>query len=504
MSAELHRGVPAVISIMLAFCPIDYAGVLARRTSARVRRPLRRSARRRRHPLSMSRPRCHRTLLALLAVALLGVGQLGCARDDGCSDEQARQSIVSLFEALYLFNDEPAQAAKYVGLDPALFDDTEAVLDELRYLPDEFDRGFSYLTTPAAEEQFLANGTYFGFGLMLDDRIEDELWVRGVFTQSPAAVAGLGRGDRILEIDGRTIAELEAIGGVGQALGPSESGVTRSFLVRPASGGADQTVPLTTSVVVIDAVPLHDVFDVDGEQVGYLLFHSFIDTAVPGLIAAFEDFQAAGITRLVIDVRYNGGGLLSLAASINDILGGWAPDVAMGGPGNVGQVQYRFRFNSDNADRERDETFYADDLALPLETIVFITSDETASASELLINALGPYRDVYVVGQRTYGKPVGQEARDFCGGSMRLRLVSFELVNVNEEGGYFEGLPVDCEAADDLGAPLGSDLEASLATALAVATTGTCPPAPMPVRQEPAVRAPSTLGPGAVPWLATY
>jgi C-terminal processing protease CtpA/Prc len=499
----------SVLSVMQAIGPIEYAGrfplpsfdgrlATGISTPPAPRSPVR-------GPLPhMQRPRSHRLLIALLAVTLLGLGQLGCGRNDGCTEEQAKGSIVSLFEALYLFNDEPAQAAKYAGFDLALYPDVAAVLDELRYLPDEFDRGFSYLTSPAAEERFLANGTYFGFGFMLDDRSEGELWLRGVFEGSPAAAAGLERGDQILEIDGRSIAELEAGSGVGEALGPSQAGVLRTFLVRPVSGGADRSVALTTGVVAIEAVPLHDIFDVDGEAVGYLLFHSFIEPAVPGLIDAFEDFQAAGITRLVIDVRYNGGGLLRLAATINDILGSWAPDVAMGGAGNVGQVQYTVRFNSDNASRDRDETLYADDLALTLDTIVFITSDETASASELLINALEPYRDVYVVGQPTYGKPVGQEARDFCGGQLRLRLVSFELVNADGEGGYFDGLPVDCEAADDLGAPLGSELEASLATALEVATTGACPAAPMPALAAPALHVPSALGPGAVPWLAAF
>lgn len=445
-----------------------------------------------------------RALAPLLALGLLGLGPLGCAREQGCTEEQAKSAIVALFESLYFFNDEPDQAAKYPGFDVSAYADMGAVLDVLRYLPDQFDRDFSYVTSPAAEEQFLATGTYSGFGMMLDDRTEGELWLRGVFAGSPAAAAGLARGDQILEIEGSPIADLEADGGVGEALGPDRSGVTRSFLVRPGDGGPDRTVVMTTTIVSIDAVPLHDIFEVDGEPVGYLLFHSFIETAVPDLIAAFEDFQVAGITRLVIDVRYNGGGLLGLAATINDILGGWGPDTPSGGPGNVGQVQYRIRFNADNSARERDETFYADDLALPVETLVFITTEDTASASELLINALGPYRDVYVVGEQTYGKPVGQEARDFCGGSLRLRLVTFELVNALDEGGYFDGLPVDCEAADDLGEPLGSEAEASLATALTVATTGSCPAPPMAGRAEPARQRPSTLGPGAVPWLAAY
>jgi carboxyl-terminal processing protease len=71
-----------------------------------------------------------------------------------------------------------------------------------------------------------------------------------------------------------------------------------------------------------------------------------------------------------------------------------------------------------------------------------------------------------LVGSATYGKPVGQFAFDFCNNDYRLRAVTFKSVNADGEGEYYGGLPVDCQAEDDLSFPLGDENEASFAAAL--------------------------------------
>ena len=81
-----------------------------------------------------------------------------------------------------------------------------------------------------------------------------------------------------------------------------------------------------------------------------------------------------------------------------------------------------------------------------------------------MINGLRPFVPVVVVGDRTYGKPVGQYVLPFC--DKVLAPVSFSMVNANGEGDYFDGLPADCPAADDIGHDLGDADEASLAEAL--------------------------------------
>jgi hypothetical protein len=136
------------------------------------------------------------------------------------------------------------------------------------------------------------------------------------------------------------------------------------------------------------------------------------------------------------------------------------------------------RFNSARAPEfDTSVPFHSEPDALTLEKIVFITSQGSASASELVINSLEPYFsdiELALVGSRTFGKPVGQFAFDFCDESFRLRAVTFRSVNANGQGDYFNGLPVDCAAADDIFNPLGDPNEASLAAALEYMGTGSC------------------------------
>jgi C-terminal processing protease CtpA/Prc len=101
-----------------------------------------------------------------------------------------------------------------------------------------------------------------------------------------------------------------------------------------------------------------------------------------------------------------------------------------------------------------------------------ITTRASASASELVINALKPFIPVVIVGSRTYGKPVGQYQISFC--DKTLAPVSFALRNANGEGEFFGGIPPTCPAADDLEHQIGDTHEASLREALKVVATGKC------------------------------
>ena len=103
-----------------------------------------------------------------------------------------------------------------------------------------------------------------------------------------------------------------------------------------------------------------------------------------------------------------------------------------------------------------------------------------------MINSLRPFIPVVIVGDRTYGKPVGQYAIPFC--DKILAPVSFQLRNANGEGDFFDGLPADCAAPDDLDHPIGDAMEGSLREALTVISTGACsaPSAATDARPAPA------------------
>ena len=126
--------------------------------------------------------------------------------------------------------------------------------------------------------------------------------------------------------------------------------------------------------------------------------------------------------------------------------------------------------------------FEPKDNTLSLQRLVVVTTGGSASASELVINALRPFIPVTTVGETTYGKPVGQYGITFC--DKVLYPVAFTLRNALGQGDYFSGIAADCPAADDADHQLGDPAEASLAEALTVVRTGQCSAPPVSAAPE--------------------
>ncbi len=104
-----------------------------------------------------------------------------------------------------------------------------------------------------------------------------------------------------------------------------------------------------------------------------------------------------------------------------------------------------------------------------------IATRGTASASELVTNGLDPHTRVTIVGSNTFGKPVGQIGLELPGGcDILLRPTSFKTVNATGFGEFFNGLPVDCPATDDLDIPVGADNDPNMVAALDYLETGSC------------------------------
>jgi C-terminal processing protease CtpA/Prc len=184
---------------------------------------------------------------------------------------------------------------------------------------------------------------------------------------------------------------------------------------------------------------------------------------VEALNTAFTQIRDAGATELVLDLRYNGGGFVSVAQHLAGLIGG---------PPLVGQVFVQFTHNDKQTSRNTAYLFEAKPQALAVTRLVVITTRGSASASEAIVNGLRPYMDVKVVGDTTLGKPVGQYGFDFC--EKVLFAVSYLVTNARGQADYFNGIPADCAAADDVDRPLADPREASLAEALYVVRNGRC------------------------------
>ena len=324
---------------------------------------------------------------------------------------------------------------------------------------------YSYTQNTAQYTQFFAEGTRTGYGyaLMYEDAAKTVLKVRLIEPRSPLGTQGLlQRGDTIVSIDGFTPAQITA----GQLSAVSTEGVQRNFVVQGSTGqrsfsALSATFPLSP---VIDA----RVLTVGSTRVGYLMYQEFITTGAAALGSAFEAFSAAGVTELILDFRYNGGGSTAQARNIASMAGGAAVE---------GKVFANYRYSAKLADNNVVQNFTTNGLpAVPLAAVnrVFvITSGDTASASELVINALRPFKPVITIGGTTYGKPYAFVPQEACGTTSSA--VNIEIANALGSADYSAGFAATCPVADDLTRQLGDPLEARLAAALGYVRTGSCP-----------------------------
>jgi len=368
-----------------------------------------------------------------------------------CSVLDENLFILEAMQEYYLWNDRLPTA------DPASYATPDAFLDALR-VPEDI---FSYLTTQAEEDAYFGAGQYAGIGFQSREGA-GEVRLLDVYEGSPADLGGLKRGDSILSVEGRPISEVLANEGFTASLGPPEVGVTVELGWRDVDGN-EFTAVFTKTVVTIPPVSSATVLDTTAGQVGYLNFRAFVEPADAALNQAFADFRAAGVSELVVDLRYNSGGLLAIAEVLADLVGGTVTQ---------GQVLYSLEYNANNAFRNETRFFRDTANALDMQRVVFITTPDTASASEMVINGLLPFVDVVLVGDTTFGKPVGQLGFLFC--DKVLRPVSFRTVNAVGNTDFFDGFQPDCQAADDLDGAFGDPAEASLAEAIHYLENGAC------------------------------
>ena len=346
------------------------------------------------------------------------------------------------------------------GVNPANFASPEAYLEAVRYRP--IDNTYSFITTAAASDAFYSDSQFIGYGFGYQVSATD-MRVLQVYDDSPASETGLLRGDRIVAVNGQSVASLVSAGTIGSAFGTADIGVATSIDWETLNGDR-RSASMVKRLVTIPTVSLTRVVDYNGRRVGYLFFRNFVQPSVPALNDAFAALKAAGANELVLDLRYNGGGQVNVAVLLASLIGGVRTN---------GQVMYN-QVHNDKIGPQYNETarFTSQAQALTLERLFVIATRSTASASELIINALRPYMPVMIIGDSTYGKPVGQYGFRFC--EKILYPVAFSLKNANMEGDFYDGLPVDCAAADDYLHQLGDTAEASFAEALNYIRVGAC------------------------------
>jgi carboxyl-terminal processing protease len=396
----------------------------------------------------------HRPIAPLLA-AVLAASSLASAQTAGdCGIAAQNVFVRDTMSDIYFWYQEMPE------VDPAAYSSPDALLEALRYRP--LDTYFSYVGMRAAEDAYYSESQFIGFGFSMKLVGPDDLRVSQVFPDSPAAGAGLARGSQLLQVNGVDVAALLATGRLDAAFGAGDVGVIARVRHRDLDGVVHDA-EMAKALVTIPTVSLTRVYEVRGRKVGYVVFKNFVQPSVAALDAAFATLSAEGVSDLVLDLRYNGGGLVSVAQHLAGLVGGRATS---------GQTFAQFVHNDKNAHRNQTLRFPSPGNALALRRLLVVTTRNSASASELVINALRAFIPVIVIGETTYGKPVGQYGFNFC--DRVLYPVAFTLRNAHGDGDFFDGLGPDCPAADDLQHAFGDPAEASLAEALQYSGSGTC------------------------------
>jgi len=440
---------------------------------------------------------------AVLFVTSLLVTGCGSSGDDftgqpsSCSNDGQKQFVLDALYDWYLWNDQlPANIniANYASPESLVYEVT-TTFGPQDALGNPIDR-WSSVGSLVADQQYYGEGKYEGFGFSWREE-GAEMRMTGVFVGSPAEIAGLERGQTVITLNGRTYANIVASEGISAFF---DNNATVSFEMRRVDNSSF-TAPVTKAIVTIDPVPQVRIMSMGAgvPPVGYMEFRTFISTAHDGIPfdgtgnrdfdSVFGQFIAAGVEDVIIDLRYNGGGLVATAELLGDYLGGFAND---------GQVFSNTEFNADRAPAYNSTSYFTRrGNSIDITRFIVIASRSTASASELVTNALIPYADVWIVGDNTYGKPVGQVGIDFC--EKILRPTSFKTTNANGNGDYFDGLPVDCQAADVLEIPVGADDDPNVIAAVSISQSGACPVAAVPQGQQvpnvlPEIRYPDVRG----------
>jgi hypothetical protein len=302
---------------------------------------------------------------------------------------------------------------------------------------------------------------------------------------TPASVAGISRGAEILTVDGVDLVNDNTQAGVtilNNALFPSISG-THTFSVRDTPISAPRSISLMA--VPITKTPVQNVgaLPVPNQAVGYMLFNDHIATSEQQLITAITDLQTAGVTDLVLDIRYNGGGYLDIASELAYMIAG---PTATGGktfeqlifngknPFGLTAAQAKTPFHG--VTQGLSTTSGQPLPFLGLNRVYVLTGAGTCSASESIINGLrGVGIPVELIGSTSCGKPYGFLPTDNC--STTYFAIQFQGVNEQGFGDYPDGFAPTCQVADDFGHGLGDPAESRLAAALQRRSNGTCPPA---------------------------
>jgi carboxyl-terminal processing protease len=343
---------------------------------------------------------------------------------------------------------------------------------------------------PIADADSVSTGVNVGYGIEWARDAQSRLRVAQIMPGSPAADAGMARGGYMAGVIDYNV----------NSWYPNKAGAFVQFNYSDTPAATPRVIRLDARTVQDESVPLTStVTSPGGKRAGYIAFSAHSQGAQDKLIAAARTLQSNGIRELVLDMRYNSGGYLYIASTLAAMVTGPQAD---------GKVFEALRFNDKRAAEsanntyrfankvEYGETTYPAGHALPrlnLKRVYVLTSADTCSASESVINSLrGVDVDVVLIGKSTCGKPYGFTRKNNC--ALSYYPIEFQGTNHKGFGDYSAGFAPTCSGSDDLDHALGQSQEGLLSSALYHLDRGSCAPVTA-VKQSLVTRSPEQSNP---------
>ena len=295
----------------------------------------------------------------------------------------------------------------------------EATFNSLLNAPGVVDR-FSWIVEDyvALENSFqginVSTGMEFGLKRYANSGTNVYGFVRYVLPNSSAAAAGISRGMFFNTVNGAQLTDTNYRGllfnnAVSLAIGLSDFNAGNPI-------ANNTTVSLSKTEIQENPIAISKVIDDGAKKIGYLMYNQFASSYDQQLNAVFNNFKAEAIDDLIIDLRYNPGGSTRTASYLGSMITGQFPEEVYSREVWNGKVTNAFSadsfintFPSRIIKTDGNNTIVVDEAihSLNLERVYFIVTGGSASASELVINALDAHIDVKLVGTATVGKQVG-------------------------------------------------------------------------------------------------
>ncbi|TVP15066.1 S41 family peptidase [Shewanella sp. KCT] len=364
-----------------------------------------------------------------------------------------------------------------------------------------------HFSMPTSEwEQLNQSGVSVGYGMTVyvqqaSETADRKITVAYTEPNSQATSANIARGAVIVSIDGVSVKDAndtDSINTLNNGLFPNDDGQETRFTILDLDASQTRDVVLTAQAVVSTPVQNTKVLSTPTGNIGYFQFNSHIATAERGLFDAIATLANAKVDDLVLDLRYNGGGLLAMASQLGYMIAGQQATQDR----IFESVSFNDKYPTKNpvtGETLTPRPFYNETLgfnpsllgsgkslpSLNLSRVFVLTTDRTCSASESLINSLrGIDVEVIQIGGTTCGKPYGFYPTPNCGTTYFS--IQFKGENDKGYGDYTDGFVPSsnptlqsevpgCDVADDFNHALGDQEESQLAAALYYRDNNSCP-----------------------------